>query len=48
MKVAVIDLGTNTCRLFLARVTGDVVRQDTRLTTVVRLGEGVGESGRLH
>ncbi|NLT92723.1 MAG: Ppx/GppA family phosphatase [Actinobacteria bacterium] len=47
MKVAVIDLGTNTCRLFLARVTGDVVRQDTRLTTVVRLGEGVGESGRL-
>ena len=47
MKVPVIDLGTNTCRLFLARVTGDVVRQDTRLTTVVRLGEGVGESGRL-
>lgn len=47
MKVAVIDLGTNTCRLFLARVSGDVVRQDTRLTTVVRLGEGVGESGRL-
>jgi len=47
VKVAVIDLGTNTCRLFLARVTGDVVRQDTRLTTVVRLGEGVGESGRL-
>jgi len=47
VKVAVIDLGTNTCRLFLARVSGDVVRQDTRLTTVVRLGEGVGESGRL-
>ena len=47
MKVAVIDLGTNTCRLFLARVTGGVVRQDTRVTTVVRLGEGVGESGRL-
>lgn len=48
MKVAVVDLGTNTCRLFLARVEGGRVRQEARVTTVVRLGQGVGETGRLH
>lgn len=48
MRVAVVDLGTNTCRLFLAEVTGGVVRQEARLTTVVRLGQGVDETGRLH
>ena len=48
MRVAVVDLGTNTCRLFLAEV-GDAgaVKTDTRLTTVVRLGQGVDRSGRL-
>jgi len=48
VRVAVVDLGTNTCRLFLAEV-GDagVVKTDTRLTTVVRLGQGVDRSGRL-
>ncbi len=48
MKVAVVDLGTNTCRLFLADVTGGRVEQAERLTTVVRLGQGVDETGRLH
>jgi exopolyphosphatase/guanosine-5'-triphosphate,3'-diphosphate pyrophosphatase len=48
MKVAVVDLGTNTCRLFLADVTDGVVAQDARMTTVVRLGQGVDETGRLH
>lgn len=48
MKVAVVDLGTNTCRLFLARVEGGRVLQDARVTTVVRLGQGVDEAGRLH
>jgi exopolyphosphatase/guanosine-5'-triphosphate,3'-diphosphate pyrophosphatase len=44
----VVDLGTNTCRLFLAEVSdvGDVLA-DARLTTVVRLGQGVDRSGRL-
>ena len=48
VRVAVVDLGTNTCRLFLARVNdaGDV-QPDARLTTVVSLGQGVDRSGRL-
>lgn len=48
MRVAVVDLGTNTCRLFLAEVTDGTVEQNARLTTVVRLGQGVDETGRLH
>ena len=48
MRVAIIDLGTNTCRLFLARVTSGRVEQAERLTTVVRLGQGVDKAGRLH
>jgi exopolyphosphatase / guanosine-5'-triphosphate,3'-diphosphate pyrophosphatase len=60
VKVAIVDLGTNTCRLFLAEVDrGEVrsgarpparppaVRTVERLTTVVRLGQGVDRSGRL-
>ncbi len=48
MRVAVIDLGTNTCRLFLAQVSdaGDV-QTDARLTAVVRLGQGVDRRERL-
>jgi len=48
VRVAIVDLGTNTCRLFLAEVgeAGDV-KTDARLTTVVRLGQGVDRSGRL-
>ncbi len=48
MKVAIVDLGTNTCRLFLADVTGGRVEQAERLTTVVRLGQGVDKTGQLH
>ena len=48
MKVAVVDLGTNTCRLFLARVEDGRVLQDARVTTGVRLGQGVDKYGRLH
>jgi exopolyphosphatase/guanosine-5'-triphosphate,3'-diphosphate pyrophosphatase len=48
MRVAVVDLGTNTCRLFLADVVAGRVEQVERLTTVVRLGQGVAETGRLH
>ena len=48
MKVAIVDLGTNTCRLFLADATDGRVETAERLTTVVRLGQGVDETGRLH
>ena len=48
MKVAIVDLGTNTCRLFLADATDARVAQDARVTTVVRLGQGVDKTGRLH
>ncbi len=49
MKVAVVDLGTNTCRLFLAEVDEvAAVRPTARVTTVVRLGQGVDRTGRLH
>ena len=48
MKVAIVDLGTNTCRLFLADVTDGRVAQAERLTTVVRLGQGVDKRGALH
>jgi exopolyphosphatase / guanosine-5'-triphosphate,3'-diphosphate pyrophosphatase len=48
VKVAIVDLGTNTCRLFLADVSDGRVRQDERVTTVVRLGQGVDKAGRLH
>lgn len=47
MRVAVVDLGTNTCRLFLARVRGDHVETVERVSTVVRLGQGVDATGRL-
>ena len=49
MRVAVVDLGTNTCRLLLAEVTaGALVHTQARLTAVVRLGEGVDRTGRLN
>jgi exopolyphosphatase / guanosine-5'-triphosphate,3'-diphosphate pyrophosphatase len=47
VRVAVVDLGTNTCRLFLADVAGDAVTPVERHTTVVRLGQGVDVSRRL-
>jgi exopolyphosphatase / guanosine-5'-triphosphate,3'-diphosphate pyrophosphatase len=48
VKLAVVDLGTNTCRLFLARVDGGRVAAVERTTAVVRLGQGVDASGALH
>lgn len=47
MRVGVVDLGTNTCRLFLAEVDGAVVTTADRVTTVVRLGQGVDRTRRL-
>ena len=49
MRVAIVDLGTNTCRLYLAEVGDEgALEPAARLTTVVRLGQGVDRSGRLH
>jgi exopolyphosphatase/guanosine-5'-triphosphate,3'-diphosphate pyrophosphatase len=48
MKLAVVDLGTNTCRLLLAEVReGAITRTELRQTEVVRLGQGVDRTGRL-
>jgi len=50
VRVAVVDLGTNTCRLLLAEVGAGrcgPVRQELRSTRVVRLGRGVDEHRRL-
>jgi exopolyphosphatase/guanosine-5'-triphosphate,3'-diphosphate pyrophosphatase len=47
MRVAVVDIGTNSTRLLVAEVTDSKVRQIERQTNVTRLGEGVDKSGRL-
>lgn len=47
MKVGVVDLGTNTCRLLLACVEEATVTPVDRVTTVVRLGQGVDRTRRL-
>ena len=41
MRVAAIDLGTNTTRLLVADVSGDDVEEVVRRTLITRLGEGV-------
>jgi exopolyphosphatase/guanosine-5'-triphosphate,3'-diphosphate pyrophosphatase len=46
--LAVLDLGTNNCRLLIARPTPpDNFRVVDSFSRIVRLGEGVGETGRL-
>ena len=46
--LAVLDLGTNNCRLLIARPQPpDQFRVVDSFSRIVRLGEGVGESGRL-
>lgn len=47
MPIAVIDIGTNSTRLLVARVDGRRVGQLERRSTVTRLGQGVDSSGRL-
>jgi len=47
MKVAVIDVGTNSVRLLLAQVAGGRLRDVRRETTVTRLGAGVDRRRRL-
>ncbi|MEM9287340.1 MAG: Ppx/GppA phosphatase family protein [Pseudomonadota bacterium] len=42
-----LDLGTNNCRLLIAKPQGDSFRVIDAFSRVVRLGEGVVETGRL-
>jgi exopolyphosphatase/guanosine-5'-triphosphate,3'-diphosphate pyrophosphatase len=44
---AALDLGTNNCRLLIARPTADGFRVVDAFSRIVRLGEGVSGSGRL-
>jgi exopolyphosphatase/guanosine-5'-triphosphate,3'-diphosphate pyrophosphatase len=44
---AAIDLGTNNCRLLIARPQGDNFVVIDAFSRVVRLGEGLAQSGRL-
>jgi exopolyphosphatase / guanosine-5'-triphosphate,3'-diphosphate pyrophosphatase len=47
MRVAVIDIGTNSTRLLVAEVEDGRVSELERETTVTRLGEGVEATGSL-
>ena len=44
---AAIDLGTNNCRLLIARPSGDHFTVIDAFSRVVRLGEGLAQTGRL-
>jgi exopolyphosphatase/guanosine-5'-triphosphate,3'-diphosphate pyrophosphatase len=43
---AALDLGTNNCRLLVARPTRDSFRVIDAFSRIVRLGEGITASGR--
>jgi exopolyphosphatase / guanosine-5'-triphosphate,3'-diphosphate pyrophosphatase len=47
MRVAVVDIGTNSTRLLVAEVAGEAVTELDRRTTTTRLGEGLEATGRL-
>ena len=48
MRVAVVDIGTNSTRLLIAEVTPHgAIEERVRESTVTRLGEGVDSTGRL-
>ena len=47
MRVAVVDMGTNSTRLLVADVDDGRVRELERRSTVTRLGRGVDTSGQL-
>jgi exopolyphosphatase/guanosine-5'-triphosphate,3'-diphosphate pyrophosphatase len=47
MRVAVVDMGTNSTRLLVADIEGERLREVERRSTVTRLGRGVDTSGQL-
>src|SRR5215813_7099642 len=44
---AALDLGTNNCRLLVARPTADSFRVVDAFSRIIRLGEGLSTSGRI-
>src|SRR5579862_3570700 len=44
---AALDLGTNNCRLLIARPTADGFRVIDAFSRIIRLGEGIAASGRI-
>ena len=48
MRIAVLDVGTNTTRLYIADVqSGEITAEHERISRVTRLGAGVDASGHL-
>lgn len=45
--LAAIDLGTNNCRLLIARIAGDTIHIVDSFSRIVRLGEHMAQTGRL-
>ena len=48
MRVAAIDCGTNSIRLLIADVQGENFREVFRDMEIVRLGQGVDQTGEFH
>src|SRR5205807_3584096 len=44
---AALDLGTNNCRLLVARPSGHGFRVIDAFSRIIRLGEGISASGRI-
>jgi len=44
---AALDLGTNNCRLLVARPTGNSFRVVDAFSRIIRLGEGLSQTGRI-
>ena len=47
MRVAVVDIGTNSTRLLIADVAGTHVDELERRSIITRLGQGVDRTGAL-
>ena len=48
MRVAAIDCGTNSIRLLIADIEGNNFREVVRTMQIVRLGQGVDQTGEFH
>jgi len=48
LTYAALDLGTNNCRLLVARPSGDGFHVIDAFSRIIRLGEGITASGRLN
>ena len=48
LRVAAIDCGTNSIRLLIADIDGNNFREVVRDMEIVRLGQGVDETGQFH